>query len=198
MKQETTNSATVVKDPVCGMNVKPATAKDHLDHAGTSYYFCCARCAEKFKAEPQKYLSQSPRPASSSLVTLGGPASRPVPAQTTSSAANHTAQQPPANQSNYVCPMCPQVRASNPGPCPTCGMALEPETPLAATRTEYTCPMHPEIIRPGPGSCPICGMALEPRTVTAIEEENPELRSMTRRFWISLDSYPPAAGDCDG
>jgi Cu+-exporting ATPase len=65
-------------------------------------------------------------------------------------------------------------------------MALEPTIPLAATRTEYTCPMHPQIIRPGPGLCPICGMALEPRTVTATEEENPELRDMTRRFWIAL------------
>ena len=65
-------------------------------------------------------------------------------------------------------------------------MALERTIPLAATRTEYTCPMHPEIVRPGPGFCPICGMALEPRTVTATEEENPELRDMTRRFWISL------------
>jgi Cu+-exporting ATPase len=46
--------------------------------------------------------------------------------------------------------------------------------------------MHPEIVRPEPGSCPICGMALEPRTVTAGEEENPELRDMSRRFWISL------------
>ena len=58
--------------------------------------------------------------------------------------------------------------------------------PVAATRVEYTCPMHPEIVRPGPGHCPICGMALEPRTVTAQEEENPELRDMTRRFWISV------------
>ena len=65
-------------------------------------------------------------------------------------------------------------------------MALEPETPIAATKIEYTCPMHPEIVRPGPGSCPICGMALEPRTVTAEEEANPELRDMARRFWISL------------
>jgi Cu+-exporting ATPase len=65
-------------------------------------------------------------------------------------------------------------------------MALEREIPLAATRTEYTCPMHPEIVRPNPGSCPICGMALEPRTVSGTEEENPELRDMTRRFWISL------------
>ena len=46
--------------------------------------------------------------------------------------------------------------------------------------------MHPEIIRSQPGSCPICGMALEPRTVSASEEENPELSSMTRRFWISV------------
>jgi len=66
-------------------------------------------------------------------------------------------------------------------------MALEREMPVAtATRVEYTCPMHPEIVRPGPGHCPICGMALEPRTVTAQEEENPELREMTRRFWISV------------
>src|SRR4029077_3800435 len=49
-----------------------------------------------------------------------------------------------------------------------------------------TCPMHPEIIRSEPGNCPICGMALEPRTVTAHAEENPELRDMTRRFWVSL------------
>jgi Cu+-exporting ATPase len=65
-------------------------------------------------------------------------------------------------------------------------MALEPESPLPLTRTEYTCPMHPEIVRSEPGHCPICGMALEPRTVTAQEEENPELRDMTRRFWISV------------
>jgi Cu+-exporting ATPase len=58
--------------------------------------------------------------------------------------------------------------------------------PVATTKTEYTCPMHPEIVRTEPGACPICGMALEPRTVTAAEEENPELRDMSRRFWISL------------
>jgi Cu+-exporting ATPase len=50
--------------------------------------------------------------------------------------------------------------------------------------------MHPEIVRDGPGSCPICGMALEPRTVTA-EEGNPELRDMTRRFWISVGITAP-------
>jgi len=70
-------------------------------------------------------------------------------------------------------------------------MALEPEMPVPATRVEYTCPMHPEIVRLSPGSCPICGMALEPRTVTAQEEENPELREMMRRFWISLALTAP-------
>ena len=52
--------------------------------------------------------------------------------------------------------------------------------------TTYTCPMHPEIVRDAPGSCPICGMALEPRTVTLDEPENPELREMSGRFWVSL------------
>jgi Cu+-exporting ATPase len=69
-------------------------------------------------------------------------------------------------------------------------MALEPEMPLAA-RTEYTCPMHPEVVRTEAGSCPICGMALEPRTVTVAEQENPELRDMTRRFWVSLALTAP-------
>ena len=49
---------------------------------------------------------------------------------------------------------------------------------------EYTCPMHPQIRQMGPGSCPICGMALEPVLATAEAGESPELRDMTRRFWI--------------
>ncbi len=86
----------------------------------------------------------------------------------------------------YVCPMCPNVREPAPGACPSCGMALEPETPTApTTRTEYTCPMHPEVVQHGPGTCPKCGMALEPRTVTAEAAPEPELLDMTRRFWLS-------------
>jgi len=87
----------------------------------------------------------------------------------------------------YTCPMHPEVRQEVPGSCPKCGMALEPLAPTAPTvaRVEYTCPMHPQIVRSEPGACPICGMALEPRTISAVEEENPELRNMTRRFWVS-------------
>ena len=50
----------------------------------------------------------------------------------------------------------------------------------------YTCPMHPQIRQKGPGNCPICGMALEPLAPSTAEEENPELVSMTRRFWVAL------------
>ena len=52
----------------------------------------------------------------------------------------------------------------------------------------WTCPMDPEIVREKPGACPICGMALEPMmpTAGAVDEENPELRDMSRRFWVSV------------
>jgi Cu+-exporting ATPase len=86
----------------------------------------------------------------------------------------------------FTCPMHPEVQAEKPGSCPKCGMALEPvEIAPASNRTEYTCPMHPEIVRDQPGNCPICGMALEPRAVSA-DSANPELVSMTRRFWVAV------------
>jgi Cu+-exporting ATPase len=64
-------------------------------------------------------------------------------------------------------------------------MALEPLEVEVTTRTEWTCPMHPEVVRRESGECPICGMALEPRTVVDTEQENPELREMSQRFWVS-------------
>ena len=169
-----------VKDPVCGMTVNPSTARYSHSYAGKTYYFCCAHCLEKFQGDPEKYPAP-PSVVSSGLVTLGTP--RPKPVSTPAAKPLGTAKQ---DAPAYVCPMCPEVRQNGPGACPKCGMALEPDVPLAATKTEYTCPMHPEIVRPGPGACPICGMALEPRTVTAHDEENPELRDMSRRFWLSL------------
>ncbi len=86
----------------------------------------------------------------------------------------------------YICPMDPGVRRDEPGPCPECGMTLEPEVPARAPRRRYTCPMHPEIVRDAPGSCPICGMALELLVPAAVEEESSELRDMRRRFRVSL------------
>ena len=204
----TPNPATLERDPVCGMNVNPATAKHVYKHAGKDLYFCCAHCLEKFKANPAGYLSAPSKAPSSGLVSLAVPVptGKAAISPPMSSRAEHPLREsetdaqsrdlgsglarthPPsaAPPSAYVCPMCPDVRESKPGPCPSCGMALEPEVPTAATRTEYTCPMHPEIVRSEPGACPICGMALEPRTVAAAPEENPELCDMTRRFWLGV------------
>jgi Cu+-exporting ATPase len=64
------------------------------------------------------------------------------------------------------------------------------EAAAPSARTEWTCPMHPEIVRNEPGACPICGMALEPRVAT-LEERNPELDDMARRFWWSLALTAP-------
>jgi Cu+-exporting ATPase len=184
------------------MTVDPERAPAKAEHAGKSVYFCCARCAEKFRADPERYLnakSHEPmsRPgAAAQFVQLGQIKAAPPEALTAvASAARQPAaheillqQKPSAPRTAvYTCPMDPEIRQEHPGACPKCGMALEPDVPAApATRTEYTCPMHPEVVRAEPGSCPICGMALEPRTATVEEEENPELVSMTRRFWFSL------------
>jgi len=173
-----TVSSTKVKDPVCGMDVDPATAKHRFEHAGQTYYFCCGGCLEKFRSDPERYLKPK---TSTELIPIGAAPASPV----TQIAAPHS-EGKSSDQRAYVCPMCPEVRQVGPGPCPSCGMALDPESPFPVSKIEYTCPMHPEIIRSEPGSCPICGMALEPRTITAHEEENPELRDMSRRFWISL------------
>ena len=186
------------KDPVCGMDVNPATARYKTLHNGKEYFFCSAGCLAKFQANPEKILSSPPKPMTmtSGLVSLGAPTGIPkmvMPTLTTPTLSTPAAVGAGKQKDTrtYVCPMYPEVRQIGPGPCPKCGMALDPESPvLSAIKTEYTCPMHPEIVRAEPGSCPICGMALEPRTVTA-EEDNPELRNMTRRFWISLALTAP-------
>jgi Cu+-exporting ATPase len=84
--------------------------------------------------------------------------------------------------------MCDGVVSNKPGACPKCGMALERNPAFAEARqTTYTCPMHPEIRQDQPGPCPICGMALEPVNATPeADEDNHELKDMTRRFWIGL------------
>ena len=188
-------------DPVCGMTVTIATAKHTREYAGKSYYFCSAGCAEKFGKDADGYLTgakakvsmgAAPRPP---MVRIGGIGVAPkvpmIDAKSSSwlEASSHDPKsanrKSPDPTSDYVCPMCPEVRQAGPGACPSCGMALEPETVALSTATHYTCPMHPQIDELAPGNCPICGMALEPRTVVAAED-NPELRDMLRRFWVSL------------
>ena len=178
-------AGSIAVDPVCGMKVDPAKAVFTAQYGGKDYFFCCKGCLEKFQANPEKVLSGPPKPMGGGLVSLGS-VSAPGSVSMKGGDASRSTQ-----QRSYVCPMCPEVQQIGPGPCPKCGMALEPESPaLPARKTEYTCPMHPEVVRAEPGSCPICGMTLEPRTVTT-EEENPELRDMTRRFWTSLALTAP-------
>ncbi len=149
---------TEMKDPVCGMTVKP-DSPHHFEYRNVEYRFCNAKCVVKFQASPETYLN--PRPVEPVVAKPGV---------------------------MYICPMDPEVRQPMPGSCPKCGMALEPESPLAAA-VEYVCPMHPEIVRDEPGDCPKCGMALEPRDVPT--EDNADLTGMTRRFWLSAALATP-------
>jgi Cu+-exporting ATPase len=148
-------------DPVCGMEVDVSAPAGKHDHEGTTYLFCSRHCLERFRADPAKYLGEG-----------AGREAMPSPSLAS-----------PAAGATYLCPMDPEVVSDRPGACPKCGMAFEPKVPVAAKRT-WTCPMHPEVVQDRPGTCPKCGMALEP-TAGEAEEENPELRDMTRRFWVS-------------
>ena len=98
--QETTEETTA-RDPVCGMSVACSGARHTTRHKGQTYYFCCARCRERFSASPAAYLNGRPR------------------------------AQPAPDGSLYTCPMDPEIVQATPGDCPICGMALEPMIPAA-------------------------------------------------------------------
>jgi Cu+-exporting ATPase len=158
-------------DPVCGMTVSPKTAAGSLEYNGGTYYFCSKHCLAKFQSDPGSFHNKPAVPMSPQPVAI------------------QRARVPPKVEEKgaYTCPMHPEVRQSKPGSCPKCGMSLEPATiTTPESKIEYTCPMHPEIVRDAPGSCPICGMALEPRTVSLENEGNPELKQMSRRFWVCV------------
>ncbi len=88
-----------VRDPVCGMMVDPLKSPHLHEHKGQKFHFCADRCRVKFIASPDMYLS--PEPDAPSVAGKPG--------------------------AIYICPMHLQVRQVGPGPCPLCGMALEPE-----------------------------------------------------------------------
>lgn len=87
------------------------------------------------------------------------------------------------NLYRFCCERCQQRFSANPD-----AFLNKKELPPAPGLADavHICPMHPEVRKQGPGDCPDCGMALEPDSVQLEEPENPELVSMTRRFWISL------------
>ena len=95
-------------DPVCGMSVEAGKQTPSITHKEQTYLFCSEGCAEKFRADPQRYLS-------------GHDTETPAPAD-------------PAR--TYTCPMHPEVVQDKPGACPKCGMALEPMATTAGADEE--------------------------------------------------------------
>jgi len=85
-------------DPVCGMSVDVETAKHVAEHEGETFYFCSAKCREKFETRPEIFLD---------------PALKAAP--------------PEREDEIYTCPMHPEIEQIGPGSCPICGMALEPK-----------------------------------------------------------------------
>ncbi len=168
MTHKHADNAPLATDPICGMQVDPASAVS-LERDGQVHYFCCQGCRDRFAAANDDQ-DEAPAAAAGGCCHGGGGDAAPASAAST--------------QAPYICPMCPSVAADTPGSCPMCGMALE-RNPAALRRRTWTCPMHPEIVEDAPGDCPICGMALEPREVTADEGPDPELVDMQRRLLVS-------------
>jgi len=149
-------------DPICGMQVDPATAIS-LDLQSERHFFCGPSCRDRFLRDREsndKSCSRAHQGCNTTTVNKEGA---------------------------FYCPMCPGVTSEFPADCPKCGMALESTGFASADELIYTCPMHPEIRVHEPGACPICGMDLEVLSVTpAVETANPELAVMKLRFWIGL------------
>ena len=101
---------TIVLDPVCGMKVDAQTTPHHYRLGETEYHFCSARCVDKFKTDPNRYLNPADHDPE-----IGSPGMGALP-----EAAAGTI---------WTCPMHPEIRRDGPGQCPICGMALEPLEP---------------------------------------------------------------------
>ena len=100
-----------VKDPVCGMDVNPATSTLMAVRDGKTFHFCSAGCQAKFEANPDQYAGHA------------GPAGHAGHDHATVGATEVPAG---AEVAEYTCPMHPEIRQPGPGSCPICGMALEP------------------------------------------------------------------------
>ncbi|HUW72915.1 MAG TPA: heavy metal translocating P-type ATPase [Methyloceanibacter sp.] len=96
MTEAASSDAHLAIDPVCGMKVDPHVGKPTHDYQGHTYHFCSAGCQAKFAPDPERYLNKQDKPAPAPPGTL------------------------------YTCPMHPEIVQEGPGPCPICGMALEP------------------------------------------------------------------------
>jgi heavy metal translocating P-type ATPase len=122
----TASAGAEIRDPVCGMAVKPDTAH-RTTHQGEEVLFCSAGCKAKFEADPAKYL----KAADGGCCATGAAAEAP-----SCHAHGHHAHGAPAvdpatvpEGAKWTCPMHPEIVRDGPGSCPICGMALEPMMP---------------------------------------------------------------------
>ena len=53
---EHSTTAELAKDPVCGMDVDPASAAGSSEYEGQRHYFCSPGCKQSFDEAPAKYL----------------------------------------------------------------------------------------------------------------------------------------------
>jgi YHS domain-containing protein len=118
-------TTSLVKDPVCGMDVDSTTNEHRLDHDGHTYHFCSARCRTTFETDPEAY------PAT----TVGTENHHAHPHDGTSPVLHEalSGSVDPSAVQEWTCPMHPEIRRAGPGACPICGMALEPVTVTADT-----------------------------------------------------------------
>src|SRR5687767_14459659 len=108
LSTETPKDSDMHRDPVCGMTVEPVRAAGKHEHRGTTYYFCSKSCLERFRKDPEHYLSASHKPSMPSAeprVHGIQPLQRAVPLA-------------PADAAWYTCPMHPEVRQRGAGACP--------------------------------------------------------------------------------
>lgn len=187
-----------IKDPVCGMTVTTENAVGTKEWRGHTYGFCSQYCYDIFNKFPERFVpgkeASSPHEHShdhhhvvstekKEKTLVSDPVcGMKVEPQKAAGEAEHN------GQTFYFCSThCLHKFTADPESF--LKGEIEPDkaeiSPIRGS-TEYTCPMHPEVVQDEPGDCPFCGMALESVTVTLEEETNPELVSMTKRFWISF------------
>jgi len=102
--------AKTATDPVCGMTVEVTEKTRTETYDGQSFHFCSDGCQEKFRNDPYFYASGNAEKAKDNV----------------------------AHDTQWTCPMHPEIIRDEPGACPICGMALEPMVPSDEPSEELT------------------------------------------------------------
>jgi Cu+-exporting ATPase len=143
-----------VVDPVCGMMVDPDRAAGRVDHKGKTYHFCSKGCVAKFTADPETYLAGAREPMQPApVLQIGGLKKSSVSSHQSSvtspeprvASSESRVPSPEPQAAKWTCPMDPEVVSDRPGPCPKCGMALEPMVDDIASGADVDAP-NPELV----------------------------------------------------